>query len=1292
MTANDDDLEIRILIEAAMDMPPEQWRAYLEEHASAPAIAQAVEEMLRVEGELGGFLEKPLVPSPIDALDTTEDSPRWHQAAMRATGDSGHDGNSGSNARPAVREPTTKPHGPARLDAGTVLADRYQVVKWLGGGGGGDVYRVQDQTLDQEVALKVLPATKTNEVRLRYLRAEVRIARQVAHPNVCRVFDVGESDGLHFLTMELIEGEDLAARLKQEGALPPGRAAEVGAQICDGLAAVHAKGILHRDLKPANVLLDKNGNAQLVDFGVAGLKGEKVVGGTPNYMAPELFEGQAPTVQSELYALGLILYQLFTGRRPFSAPIKGGGSRDQSPRPPSELCHGLTTTIEQTILCCLSRQVAARPGSAVAVAVALRGGDVPREATAVISLRSWSAPSLPSEPFPLLLPYRHPELLAGRDEELDQLLRWLELPRPIIGLSAVSGTGKSSLLAGGLYPSLRAQGRPAVLERHPAEPGLAGRLLDGLVDVPGGLAIADSDFAGFAKRLEEVEDLADGAPPVLIIDQLEDLFRRSDGRRSRAILGMLLAATCGRRPGREAPPCRWVLAYREEYFGELRAWLRNVLADAETLGLAVDSPEWRLLPSDLSDLDRFQACPLTPLATPSGASDDPKGEAVAMFRRALETPLQLCDEDGRRRYPWRFADGGVDRLARALAEARLAQPKAPLAPELQVVLAHLQSTAQPTPDGRVIHVPEDVDSLMDRALEAHLRRCLEQIFPTARGAAQRRARALLALRELAGTAGTQEAALSESALVKAIGAEGRQILELLSGPAARLVIADSGPDGRRWQLSHDRLAEAVTRLADEEGRSGGLVIDSELLALRRRIALQSALFAAGETTSIELAGKEFRRIANHADALLWDPARRAWWQACRQKRRASLVRRITMATAALIMLTLAGLTIRAEIEKRTERATVLRQISEGDPEGAVAALAAVLAAAQEVPEHTFTQEELLAALGLRATPFDIFEHGLGGLTEPRRAEQVLILGELVLPMVEEVPADEEEEGRYERRLASLLWALHYSPMRDPGSFERARALRNRALAPLWAAHPPPTPDRAAEGWVFIPGHEIAAPLVDSASDRMSITSFEMLAHEVTNAEYRRLVPDHQGDDEKPAGLMTWYEAVIYAAWLGGPDSITRLPTDAEWFFAARAGCEHNWCTRDGKAAEISDIAWWAGSFSLEDTKAKKLNLSPVGLLAPNQNGLYDMYGNVWEWTASWVGPGSKPMKVDPVGPSAGRPPLKIFRGGSASSALQWVHPTERGTIPPARKRLEVGLRPIRIPTEKPAPASTTARP
>jgi hypothetical protein len=256
-----------------------------------------------------------------------------------------------------------------RFPAGTTLAGRYRILGLLGRGGMGEVYRALDLILNQPVALKFLSqAAHTGEAALARFRNEVRIARQVSHPNVCRVYDIGVIEGLHFLSMEYVDGEDLASLLRRIGHLPSDKALEFARRICAGLAAAHERGVLHRDLKPANIMIDGRGKVRITDFGLAALAAEVQTGdirsGTPAYMSPEQKAGREVTTRSDLYSLGLVLHEMFTGQR-------WGKSRSS----PTELVKDLDPTIERVILRCLDPEPRNRPSSALNVAMALPGGD-----------------------------------------------------------------------------------------------------------------------------------------------------------------------------------------------------------------------------------------------------------------------------------------------------------------------------------------------------------------------------------------------------------------------------------------------------------------------------------------------------------------------------------------------------------------------------------------------------------------------------------------------------------------------------------------------------------------------------------------------------------------------------------------------------------------------------------------------------------------------------------------------------------------------------------------------------
>jgi len=265
---------------------------------------------------------------------------------------------------------------------GTILADRYRVIGLLGRGGMGEVYRADDLKLGQPVALKFLPPKLSDDpVRRERFFAEVRITRQLSHPNICRVYDIGEVDGRHFLSMEYIDGEDLASLMKRIGHLSNEKALDIARQLVAGLTVAHERGVLHRDLKPANIMLDGHGRVRITDFGLAIVAEDETqeeIAGTPAYMAPEQLAGKGATVRSDIYSLGLILYEIYTGKKAFKAETLAElreQKETQTPRAPSELRDGIDPVVERVIQRCMEKDPNARPASVAQLAQALPGGD-----------------------------------------------------------------------------------------------------------------------------------------------------------------------------------------------------------------------------------------------------------------------------------------------------------------------------------------------------------------------------------------------------------------------------------------------------------------------------------------------------------------------------------------------------------------------------------------------------------------------------------------------------------------------------------------------------------------------------------------------------------------------------------------------------------------------------------------------------------------------------------------------------------------------------------------------------
>jgi Flp pilus assembly protein TadD len=281
----------------------------------------------------------------------------------------------GSTGTPSGADTPFKP--------GEVFAGRYRMITRIGRGGMGDVWRADDLVIETPVAIKLIHSAGASARQ--QIVNEVRLARQITHPAVCRVFDVGEADDRVFFSMELVEGEDLAMLMKRVGRLPSEKVIEIARQLCGGLAAAHARGVLHRDLKPANVLIDDEGRVRITDFGIAVPQtdvSQHTLIGTPGYMAPEqLTPGAALSERTDLYALGLILYELVVGQHPFNWTAKSG-----TPSRPSVRVPDVNASLERLILQALAPDPKARPSSAEAMLAGLPVAPAPKRRLSRASL------------------------------------------------------------------------------------------------------------------------------------------------------------------------------------------------------------------------------------------------------------------------------------------------------------------------------------------------------------------------------------------------------------------------------------------------------------------------------------------------------------------------------------------------------------------------------------------------------------------------------------------------------------------------------------------------------------------------------------------------------------------------------------------------------------------------------------------------------------------------------------------------------------------------------------------
>jgi serine/threonine protein kinase len=255
---------------------------------------------------------------------------------------------------------------PSELERGATFAGRYEVIEELGKGGMGKVYKVFDKKIKEVVALKLIrPEISTDEKTIERFNNELRLARKISHRHVCRMYDLGEEGTSHFITMEYVPGEDLKRFIKRSEQLTVGKAVSIAKQICEGLAEAHHIGVIHRDLKPQNIMIDAEGNTRIMDFGIArflegeGVTTQGVLIGTPDYMSPEQTEMEGVDQRSDIYALGVILFEMVTGRVPFEGktPISIAMKHKSEPPPePRNLNAQVTEGLSQVILKCMQKE------------------------------------------------------------------------------------------------------------------------------------------------------------------------------------------------------------------------------------------------------------------------------------------------------------------------------------------------------------------------------------------------------------------------------------------------------------------------------------------------------------------------------------------------------------------------------------------------------------------------------------------------------------------------------------------------------------------------------------------------------------------------------------------------------------------------------------------------------------------------------------------------------------------------------------------------------------------------
>jgi eukaryotic-like serine/threonine-protein kinase len=317
--------------------------------------------------------------------------------------------------------------------AGRPLGGRYRMEALLASGGMGEVWAARDLLLDRAVAVKVLgPAFAGDGRAAERLRREARAAGRLEHPGIARVLDLGEDGGRPFLVMELLEGESLAERIGPDGAMAPAEAARVVAAVADALEAAHQAGIVHRDVKPGNVFLDADGSVKVLDFGIASAAGEAALTtgdliGTAAYLAPERTLGHRATPAADVYALGVVLYELLAGRRPFEAGSDIELAMAHVHARPAPLALAAPAAPPHLVAACeraMARDPSARPGSAAAFANLLRG---PAPATP------------PTRPLPVAAPARPAAGRRPRSRRRGLLVALLLAAAALVALPALAG-------------------------------------------------------------------------------------------------------------------------------------------------------------------------------------------------------------------------------------------------------------------------------------------------------------------------------------------------------------------------------------------------------------------------------------------------------------------------------------------------------------------------------------------------------------------------------------------------------------------------------------------------------------------------------------------------------------------------------------------------------------------------------------------------------------------------------------------------------------------------------------
>jgi serine/threonine-protein kinase len=336
------------------------------------------------------------------------------------------------------------------LTRGTMFARRFEIIEELGKGGMGKVYRVFDKKTEEEIALKLIkPEIAAEQEVIDRFRSELKMSRKISHRNVCRMYDLGDEGGTYYITMEYVPGEDLKSFIHRSKQLSTGTAIAIARQVCEGLEEAHSLGVVHRDLKPSNIMIDKDGNARIMDFGIArslrakGITGAGVIIGTPEYMSPEQAEGKEVDQRADIYSLGVILFEMVTGRVPFegdSAFIVAMKHKSEAPQDPRKLNGQIPEGLSRIILKCMEKEKERRYQTAEELLSDLvKIGEARAE---TIRVPEWKN-SIAVLPFVDLSPDKDQEYFCdGIAEEIINSLSKLENLKVVARTSAFSFKGK----------------------------------------------------------------------------------------------------------------------------------------------------------------------------------------------------------------------------------------------------------------------------------------------------------------------------------------------------------------------------------------------------------------------------------------------------------------------------------------------------------------------------------------------------------------------------------------------------------------------------------------------------------------------------------------------------------------------------------------------------------------------------------------------------------------------------------------------------------------------------------